>query len=217
MSPLHLQCRFLIRLLAVSVVILCLAKVFALNVVDFLVPAIKTEIAALDSNLSILDLALRKEGSANPALTLRANFKRPLRFAGQDFYPIGWNSRITGFYEVKLNATALLQSCVIFWIAILSWPWHSSAELARRLLFATPLLLLLFAIDKPLDLLGNFQQEIVVAAKLSRERPLFLWAKFLEAGGSATLALACAAASIALAQRRPPAAVSMPEAASSTC
>jgi hypothetical protein len=56
----------------------------------------------------------------------------------------------------------------------------------------------LFALDKPLELLGNFQQEVIAAAPAHGFRALFTWSTFLDGGGGSVLALAFATSAIAL-------------------
>ncbi len=103
-----------------------------------------------------------------------------------------------GWYQVDLNSAAMLQAPLIFLIVILSWPPRTSREFIARLLIAAPFILILFAINTPLELLGNFQQEVISQIDPKGIRPLFAWDKFLDGGGSSVLAMALAAVAISL-------------------
>jgi hypothetical protein len=188
----------LIRLLLVSIVLLWLAKLFAVETVVALLPIIRNEVTALDGNLSVQSLILARENAGDTVL-MHANLLSPMHFRDHIFYPVGWGSHATGWYRVHLNAAAVLQSSLIFLILILSWPQRSMFELAARCLIAAPLLIVLFAADAPLELLGNYQQAVIGGLYPNVSRPLFVWDKFLEGGGSGALALGFAAIAIAIA------------------
>lgn len=90
---------------------------------------------------------------------------------------------------------------MIFLILMLSWPWGSRCEYWLRIPVAIPLLAVLFALDAPLDLLGNFREEVYGLAEPAGIRALSVWDGFLEGGGSAALAISAALISIALSRR----------------
>ena len=131
---------------------------------------------------------------------LDANLIHPFEWQGRLVEPLGWRSSARGWYRVELAAGSVLQAPLVFLIALLSWPQRTLRELAVRAFLGVPLGLLLLAMDTPLMLLGNFQQEVVRAADPSALRPLFLWDRFLEGGGGFALGAALAAMGIALAQ-----------------
>lgn len=195
--------RFLVQLLFVSLVVLWLAKVFSADLVALLLPAIRAEVTTLDDNVSVLNMAVSREGP-NRRIRMQANLLRPIYVNGHDVYPLGWKAQPRGWYQVNLNAGAALKSSLILLIVLLSWPARTPREFIERALIAAPLTLVLLAIDAPLDLLGNFQEGVVHDIDPHGLRPLFVWSKFLEGGGNSVLALAFSVVAIALAARRGP-------------
>jgi hypothetical protein len=177
--------------------LLWLAKVFSANVVESLIPAVQFEITALDNNILILSLGLNR-GGTRATLRLRANLLRPLYYEGRMIYPIPESQ---GWYQIDINAQGLLLSMLIFLSAILGWPQRNAREMFLRAVIAIPVLALLFALDIPLQLLGNFQQALIRNVVPLATRPLYAWDIFLDGGGSAALALvlACCAISAAAA------------------
>jgi hypothetical protein len=195
----HPSVSFLVRLVLVSIALLWLAKLFTVETVGALLPIIRNEVTALDGNLSVQSLALARE-DAGDAVLMRANLLSPMHFQDHIFYPLGYGPHAAGWYRIHLNAAAVLQSSVIFLILILSWPQRSMFELAARCMIALLLLSVLFAADAPLELLGNYQQAVIVSFYPNVSRPLFVWVKFLEGGGKSVLALAFAATAITIAR-----------------
>jgi len=185
-------------LVLVCAATLLLAKLYSNDVVALLLPVIAAEAQVLDDNVSIRDLILTRERSGDTVL-MRANLVRPLHFKNWTVYPLGWKPRPAGWYQVHLNAHGVLQSSLILLIVVLAWPQRTGKELTFRLLITAPLMVILFALDTPLDMLANFQEAVIRGADPQAIRPLFEWARFLEGGGSAALALAFAAVAISLA------------------
>lgn len=184
----------------VTIAVLCLAKVFSDDAVALTLPAVRAEMTTLDDNVTILSLELTHEGGRD-SVRLRANLVRPVYFKSRVIYPLGWIPNTEGWYQVNLNATAVLVSPLILSILVLSWPPKTSREFLTRIMFATPFALILFAIDKPLDLLGSLQQDVISQIDPNAKCALFVWAKFLEGGGNSVLALAFSAVAIATAAR----------------
>jgi len=189
--------RFLIRLLLVSFALLWLARLFTDDVIQFLLPVIRAEVTAIDDNLAILSLDLSPAGEGK-TLRLRGNLARPQHYRQGVIYPLGWNSNTAGWYQVDLNAGAALQSSLILLIAVLGWPQRSAADTAACALIAVPLTVILFVLDTPLDLLGNFQEAVIRDLDPRAISPLFAWDKFLAGGGRTALALAFAAIAISI-------------------
>jgi len=190
--------RFLLRLALVSVALLWLAKQYSADVVGSLLPVMRAEILALDDNVSIDSLQINRERETETVL-LRANTRRPIYFGKFVIFPLGVRPHTNGWYQVHVNMRGALFSSVIFLIVILSWPQRSSRELILRMLIGLPFLATLFAVDTPLDLLGNFQAIIVHSVDPGTTPFLLRWAKFLEGGGSGAIAFAFAAVAISLA------------------
>jgi hypothetical protein len=187
---------FLVRLLLVSIALLSLARVFSNDVVALLVPAIRAEVTALDDNISVLGMELTRDASGD-LLQMRADLQRPRQFSKGIVYPFAWRANIRGWYRVHSNAMGTLQGCLIFLIAILICPQRDYREFLIRMLVAVPLVIILFAVDAPLDLLGNFQEAVARHVDPHAIRPLFVWDRFLEGGGSTAMAFAAIAISFA--------------------
>src|SRR5271165_5671059 len=183
---------------------LWLTNIFFVDVVRLLFPAIRWEITAIDDNLSIISLELIHENAKN-TVRMRANTVRPVYLNNFVIYPLGWTPGTQGFYQVELSARGVLLSPLILIILILGWPQFSVREFTIRLLLGVPLTALLFALDTPLDLLGNFQRVVVHRFDQKYTPTLFIWDKLLDGGGSFALAIAFAivAISAALRTRRP--------------
>ena len=201
MGPLPVNpIRFLVRLALVSVVVLWLAKQFATDAITLLLPAMRAEITALDDNLSIDSLQVAREGEGE-TVRLRANTLRPIYFGKFIVYPLGVRPNTNGWYQVHASLRGALLSPVILLIAILSWPQRSLREIVLRIALGLPLIAIMFSLDAPLDLLGNFQAVVLHTADPNTTPLLFDWDKFLEGGGSAAIALAFAVIAISLASR----------------
>jgi len=201
MGPLPVSpARFLLRLALVSMAVLWLAKQYSANVVELLVPVIRAEILALDDNISIESLQITREQGAL-TLLLRANTLRTIYFKQFIVFPLGVRPQTNGWYQVHGNVRGALLSSVIFLIVLMSWPQRNIREFILRLLVGLPLLAILFAVDTPLDLLGNFQAAVVHSVDRGTTPFLYTWDRFLQGGGSAAIAFALAAVAISLAVR----------------
>jgi hypothetical protein len=191
----------LLRVALASLLVLGLARACATDIVAGLLPGIGAEVAALDSDFSILSLDFGQDGPSH-TVRLRANLAHPIDVAGRTVSPLGWLPDTEGWYQVDLNARGVLQSSIILLIVLLGWPQRSWRELGARLLLALPLLVLLIAVDAPLELLGNLQESVARHWDPQGFRPLFAWDVFLEGGGNSALALGFAALAIAGARLR---------------
>jgi hypothetical protein len=201
MGPPRLRpARLLLRLALVSVAVLWLAKQYSGDVVGQLLPVMRAEIAALDDNVAIGSLQINREHGTE-TVRMRANNLRPIYFKQYIIFPLGVRPHSNGWYQVDANVRGALLSSVIFLIAMLSWPQRTTRELVLRLLIAVPFLAVLFGLDAPLDLLGNFQATVVHTVDPDTTPLLFKWDRFLQGGGSAAIALAFAVVVISLAAR----------------
>ncbi|HXN11283.1 MAG TPA: hypothetical protein VN859_08565 [Steroidobacteraceae bacterium] len=192
--------RLLLRLAVASLAVLLLARACALPAVGQLLPAMRTELSALDPDLSIRSLSLIREDSGT-VVRLRANLLHPIQVGERTAYPVGWGTGTEGGYEVMLGARGVLQAALLLLILVLAWPLRTPGELGMRLLVALPLCAVLIGLDAPLDLLGNFQHIVATGADPEQFIPMFAWARFLEGGGSLALALAAAGITIRSADR----------------
>jgi hypothetical protein len=188
-------------LAAAAAVALALATVWSGKTVAALLPAIEAEIRALDPDLNIGGMEMMHDGPQD-LVTLRADVSRPTLLAGRVVTPLGFDGRQSGWYRVRLSARGVLQAPLIFLVLLLGWPVSSPSRALRRYLLGLPLLALLLAVDAPLDLLANFWQVAVRHADPNAQVSLFAWAKFLEGGGSAALALAFAVVAIGASEPR---------------
>ena len=193
--------RLLLRLGVATLAALLFGRYCALPTVAQLLPAMRTELTALDPDLSVRSLELSREDSGT-AVRLRANLYHPIRLGERTAYPVGWDTGTEGGYEVMEGARAVLQAELLMLILVLAWPMRTWGELGVRLLIALPLCAVLIGLDAPLDLLGNFQHMVATGADSDRFLPLFEWARFLEGGGSLALALAAAGITIWIAGPR---------------
>jgi hypothetical protein len=203
MSPLRPDDRRLFgRFTFVAASLLLLANWQSQAIVTLLLPAIEAEIRALDDNIRVesLDLVQDRTGAV---VRMRANTVRPIYFRHFIVYPLGLLPNTRGWYQVFANARGVLLAPLIFLIALLSWPQRKLRELLMRSALGLPLLALLFCLDTPLDLLGNFQSIVIHTADRSTTPPLFYWDRFLEGGGSEAIAIAFATIAIALTASRP--------------
>jgi len=196
-----------LRLLLVGIALLALARLAMNGAVSAMLPLARAEIAALDRNIDISALVVAQTPSAS-LVRLDANLLHPFEWQGHVVEPLGWRSTARGWYRIELAAGAVLQTPLVFLIVLLSWPQAAPRELVVRAALGMPFGMLLFALDTPLMLLGNFQQEAVRAADPLALRPLFLWDRFMEGGGGFALGLAFAVVCISLARRSDRASIS---------
>jgi len=189
-----------LRLALVAAALLLLARSYAVDAVAALLPVIGAEIKALDDNITIGALEVAGD-SDRDVVRLRANLLRPQVFEGQMIYPLGWKPNTNGWFQVRVSARGVLQSVLIFLAVVLAWPVYGGREFTLRAALALPFGALLFAIDTPADLLGNFQEAVVRRIDPQATTALFTWDRFLEGGGSAALALGFAVVAIGIAAR----------------
>jgi hypothetical protein len=194
--------RLLARFLLVGAALLLVVNWLSTRVVTLLLPAIAAEIKALDDNIQIESLELTQD-TAGTVVRMRANTLRPIYFGHFIVYPLGVLPNTRGWYQVFANARGVLLAPLIYLIALFSWPQRDVRELLLRTAIGVPLLALLFALDTPLDLLGNFETIVIHRADRGTTPPLFYWDKFLEGGGGSAIAIAFAALAIAIAARVP--------------
>jgi hypothetical protein len=153
--------------------------------------------AALDDNISILGLDFAQDGP-NSTVRLRANLVRPIYVGQKVVFPLGWDPRPRGWYQVYLNTRGVLEGSIVLLIVVLSWPHRSMRELSLRVVVALTFMVVLIAIDAPMELIGNFQHEVLLDIDPHGFQPMFVWDRFLEGGGNFVLALAFAALAIVL-------------------
>jgi hypothetical protein len=192
--------RALLRVAVASVLLLGLAGAFGTDLVAGLLPAVQAEMSLLGREYALLSLKVTSD-VADPTVRLRANLAHPLGVNGSTLYPLGWLGHPTGWYQVDLNARGVLQASLLLLIVVLGWPYGTWRELVARLLYSVPLLLVLLAVDAPLELLGNLEEAVVGPVDPDGFRLLFAWDRFLEGGGSCVLALAFATLAIGGARR----------------
>jgi hypothetical protein len=198
-----LRCRPLslaLRLLVSSALMLGLAQVFALDAVRFLVPLVRFEVQALGTDYRVLGIYVENEPSG-ATLRLQADLAHPLQVHGVSILPHGSWPRPAGWYQVNLNARSVLRAVLLVLIIVLAWPSAGMLETACRWGVTLPLVAILIMVDAPLDLLGNLQQGVMRPWDPDGMRALFLWGRFLEAGGNLALALAFALIAIVTARR----------------
>lgn len=180
--------------------LLWLASTDAASIVKVLLPAMGAEITAIDDDVSILQLDVVRDSSRG-RIRMRADLARPTYINGYLIAPLATKPSSGGWYQVNLSVSAALKSSFILLVVVLSWPARIRREWIKRILIAMPLLVLLFALDAPLDLLGNLEDGIAREFDPNGTRLLFSWATFLEGGGNSVLALALSGVAISLATR----------------
>jgi hypothetical protein len=183
--------RPLVRLALVGLLALVLAALLGNRIVAVAVPAVREEILLLDDNIEINTLEVVKDGDAH-LLRLRANLIRPLYLGATIIFPLGWKPHTNGWFQISANARGALAAPLLFLVACVGWVSRSRQETLFRCALLLPGCALLFAIDAPLDLLGSFQQAVFRTGHLDGDRPLFMWARFLEGGGNTAMAVALA-------------------------
>jgi hypothetical protein len=187
--------RVIAGLAAAAAVALFLANLWSATIVGALLPAVEAEIRVLDPDLNIGAMEMMQDGTQD-LVTLRADVSRPTLLAGRVVTPLGFDGGRSGWFRVRLSARGVLQAPLIFLVLLLGWPVSSPSHAIRRCLLGLPLLALLLAVDAPLDLLANLWEVAVHHVDPNAQVSLFAWAKFMEGGGSAALALAFAVVAI---------------------
>ena len=192
--------RWLLRVLLVTAALIALANQFAEPLVRALLPAMRAEVEAVDGNIAVSALEIAEHG-ASRVVHMRANLAYPIVAGGTVVYPFGFRPGTEGWYQIYLTVRGVLQSSVILWIVVLSWPATGTREGLLRALIAVPLTALLITVDAPLELIGNFHNAILHQIDPAHVPGIFVWDKFLEGGGNSVLALAAGAVAIAAAIR----------------
>jgi hypothetical protein len=194
--PLGRPLRVLGRIALVTLVMVTISYRYSERIVECLLPIIRAEILALDRNLEILSLTISTEGPSR-MVRMHANLNHPVYLADRSIYPVGWwPYSSTGFYQIQITVASLLQAPVLLCIVVLAWPHRSLRELILRLFAAIAAAALLFAIDAPIELVGNFHSIAFFTDAPHAPDIYFEWDRFLEGGGRPMLALASAAQAI---------------------
>jgi len=170
---------FLLRLLAACGIALLLTRIFALDLLDALLPVYQHEIAALSADGRPSSLILVRIAEP-PTLRLRTELPQA-----------------RGWMESQLNALGALQGLAVFLIVLTAWPAAGAAEWTLRSLIAVPLLMVLLLVDAPLELLGNLQRGMLAYGHSNRLPGLYVWDRFLDGGGALALAIGAAAVAVA--------------------
>ena len=191
---------FLWRVAGVAVLLLAAAHWLADGMVAAALPAIRAEIGLIERNIDIGSLALTHKGGSD-LVTLNADLAYPLYLGAVAVNPLGWHPGGHGYFQVRTSARGMLLAPLVMLLGLLAWPAATARAMLVRLAIGLPLLVVLMAMDTPLDLLGTFLHSAIHHAGLSPTIPLFVWAQFIEGGGSIALALAMAVATISAAGR----------------
>jgi hypothetical protein len=190
--------RIVLRALLITMAMLLLTLPFSSTIVASLLPYLRFEFSVLHPDSVVREFDVVRADSGD-VVRLRA-FERSSRIAySSQSGASGTVRRRPDGYQIETNALGILQSGLVFLIAILSWPGHGRPQWRRRLLLAPVFLSALISIDAPLDLLGNYQHALSRSTNASADSPWFIWAKFLEGGGNNALALLFAAITIRIA------------------
>jgi hypothetical protein len=189
-----------VRLVLVTAAVLALSQWRGTAVVSGLLPIVQSELQLIDPNL-VVHAVILGPWRGRASLQLQANLRYPWYHGSSVILPLGWPPNPSGWYLVAVSASGVLQSVALFGIVVLAWPATGSREAAARGLLAAPLAALLFALDTPLDVLGNFQQRVLTTVDAQGLAPLFAWARFLEGGGNLALAVGLAGLAVAAAYR----------------
>ncbi len=169
----------------------------ATTLVACVIPPIRFEITRIDDNIIVNSLEIVHSDGAD-TLRMRANLRYPAYVRDRQVVPFGWQPHTEGGYQVNLKVLAVLQAPLVLLMLVLSWPQRSLREFLSRLLVTAPLALLLFCIDAPLDLLGNFHEAVIRNVDPAAKDPLFTWARLLEGGGRLALGLCLGGVAITL-------------------
>jgi hypothetical protein len=174
-------------------VVLWLARAYSIAVVEALLPAVQSEMALINGDFTILSMGANNDGSTH-TIRLRADVAHTIFVRGIPIRPMGDRPGALGWYQVDLAADGVLQSALLFLIAVLGWPMSSLRQMRIRILLAVPLVALLISLELPLELLGNLQEVVARQVDPDGFRLIFAWDKFLDGGGNLALALAAASA-----------------------
>jgi hypothetical protein len=189
-----------LRLGVAAGAVLALSQWLGPAVLAPLLPVVRSELELIDANVLVNSITLGTwHGRAS--LMLQANLRYPWQHGSSLIQPLGWPPNPPGWYLAAVSESGALQSVALFGILAIAWPARGVRHAVARGLIALPLAALLFALDAPLDLLGNFQQRVLASVDPASLVPLFRWAQFLEGGGNLALAITLAALTIRGAER----------------
>jgi hypothetical protein len=163
-------------------------------------PLVRSELELIDDNLLVNSLTLGIWHD-RASLLLVANLRYPWHHGNSLIQPLGWPPNPPGWYLAAVSESGALQAVALLGILVIAWPARGLRDAVARGLIAVPLAALLFALDAPLDLLGNFQQRVLASVDPLGLVPLFRWARFLESGGNLALAITLAGMAIWGAER----------------
>jgi hypothetical protein len=165
-----------------------------------LLPLVRFELELIDGNLLVHSLTLGN-WHEHASVLLLANLRHAWYHGAWLIQPLGWPPNPPGWYVAAVSESGALQAVALFGILVIAWPARATREAIARGVVALPLAMLLFALDAPLDLLGNLQQRVLATVDPSDQVPLFSWARFLEGGGNLALAITLAGVAIWSAER----------------
>jgi hypothetical protein len=184
-----------LRLALSAAAVLALSQRCGTAILSTILPLVRSELELLDGNLLVHSLAL-DAWHGRASVLLLANLRYPWYHGASTILPLGWPPNPAGWYVAAVSESGALQAVAVFAILVIAWPARGVRDAVARGLIALPLALLLFVLDAPLDLLGNFQHRVLTSVDATGVAPLYSWARFLEGGGNLALAITLAGITI---------------------
>ena len=173
-----------IRFVLALVLLLVLSHFVGKALTQALLPLLRWEIAQLDDNYRVLDLALAQQG-ADTVVRLEVGLARVQVFGAHVIYPDP-RARAT----ISTLAGYITQPVILCLVLILAWPARKNREYPLRALIAFIGIALVILADVPFVLWAELWDLHVSAFEPNRFSPLLIWKNFLQGGGRFVLGLA---------------------------
>lgn len=178
------------RLLIATVVAVAVVGVFRREIVQWLLPAFRFVLEAIDSqfNILILDVTDRK---LDQVVRLRVELART----------VVMNSHVTrptpgGWLEVTTTLGTVLQSGLTAFITAAAWPAARAGEFMARMFAAVVLGLFLILFDAPIDLLAYVWDMFIYSFDPQGFYPIWKYHEFMIGGGRFALGTIAGAVAI---------------------
>lgn len=184
-----------VRLVLASSVLLPLAVLYNEALIEAWLPAYRLVFAGVADDFQLLKLVLDYEG-ADRVLRATATWKHIVVLGGHVISP---DPR--GIANTSTLIAHALQAPLVALIATFAWPANRLHEFVWRIIFLTPMLIVLILADMPCVLAAELWQIAIDALAPGTLSPLIVWKDFLQGGGRYALGLAAAMAAVHWARR----------------
>lgn len=188
-----------IRVVLASAIVLSTIHLAQHVVIESMVPSFAATVQGIDDRFVIEDARLAVN-SRSEAVRFRANLARPVRIAGREAYPFGWNGGPRGGIQVTYTVGGTLAYCVLMLIIVVAWPAGSALEVACRLLIVIVFSAAYVLLSVSTTTIAELWNSVYDRLQIHQLCWWMVWSRLLMGGGGFVIAMLLAAAAVRIAR-----------------